>query len=60
MYRLYGMYLTVLSAHKVAEEVARRNGDPASTVFSPARGRAQIHAAGVAGSNWATARYTEP
>ena len=36
MYRLYGMYLAVPPARKVAEEAALLNGDTASTVFGPA------------------------
>ena len=39
LYRLYGMYLAVLSARCAAEEAARLGGDVASTVFGPARGR---------------------
>ena len=39
LYRLYGMYLAVLSARRAAEEAARLGGDLASTVFGPARGR---------------------
>ena len=38
LYRLYGMYLAVLSARRAAEEAARLGGDVASTVFVPARG----------------------
>ena len=36
LYRLYGMYLAVLSARRAAEEAARLGGDVASTVFGPA------------------------
>ena len=46
LYRLYGMYLAVLSALRAAEEAARLGGeaarlggDAASTVFVLARGR---------------------
>ena len=39
LYRLYGMYLAVLSTRRAAEEAAQLNGDTASTVFGPARGR---------------------
>ena len=38
-YRLYGMYLAVLSARSAVEEAAVLGGDAASTVFGPAQGR---------------------
>ena len=38
LYRLYGMYLAVLSARRAAEAAVRLGGDAASTVFGPARG----------------------
>ena len=44
MYSPCGMCVAVLSACTAAEEAARVNGDPASTMFSPVRRRAQIHA----------------
>ena len=39
LYRLYSMYLTVLSARRTSEEAVRLGGDAASTVFGPARGQ---------------------
>ena len=39
LHRLYGMYLTVLSARRAAEEAARLGGDVAFTVFDPVRVR---------------------
>ena len=40
LYRLYGIFLAVLSARKTALDAAQRRGDPRSTAFGPARGRA--------------------
>ena len=39
LYRLYGMYLAVLSARRAVEEAAKMGGDAASTVFGPTWGR---------------------
>ena len=55
MYRVYGMYLAVLSARMGAEVAARRDAGAGPSVFANAADALPMHAGATHGDNWAWA-----